>query len=694
MFLQQLPYLLVYITALIFSVVVFYYSWKNSSSTGIKLFAASVLLEISWLIGYFIEIGSSSLEAKIFWDNFQNIGTFFVPILFIGFIVEFTEIKINTQRLLLALSILPCLLLLAIFSYQLPGLVQVNPQIQIGVPFNELTYGFGALSGVGYAYSVLLSFVYLAILISAFFRKVSVTRSQLTLVMIGTLIPIVGATLGLVFGWKFANQRDVSPLTFAISNAVIAFGIFRFRLFNVISIARQALFETIDDVLIVLDREDRIADANPTALKVLGLESSQAKNIFIETVLPDLYAQFKSVSDTRAEIAVGNTYYDLKITPIYDRSGRLFGRLVAAHDITAQKNIELDIQKTSEQNRQRASQFRAIAQVSSSITSVQELQKTLTQVASTLSLQLGHYHVGVFMLDSTFQFAILQAASSEGGQEMLANAYRLPVGETGIVSTAIKTGKPQIALDVDKSSIFHANPYLPNTRSEVAIPIRLRSELIGVLDVQSLKENAFSSDDLDVFDILASQAGIAIQNARLYEQNVQSLKDAEEAYRRLSANTWNNLLQQLDVKAYAYDGVSSHPVNTQPNSKPTSLSVPVVVRGKIIGNLRLSPLDPNRTWTEDEIAITNAVAERAALALEGARLLEDAQKRASRESFLSDVAAKLSTSFQLDSILRDTVEELGQSLAGSTVSFQLVNPSAPLGSDRSDTTSSPGKRSE
>jgi PAS domain S-box-containing protein len=684
MLLQQLPYLLVYLTALIFSVMVFYYSWRNISNRGIKLFAASVLLEISWLIGYFIEIGSSSLEAKIFWDNFQNIGTFFVPVLFIGFIFEFTEIKINSRRLLLALSIFPGLILLAIFSYQAPGLVQVNPQIQGGIPFNELTYGFGPLSAAGYGYSVLLSLVYLAILIRAFFRNISVTRSQLILVLIGTLIPIVGATLGLVFGWKFANQRDISPLTFALSNAIIAFGIFRFRLFSVITIAHKALFETIDDVLVVLDNENRIADANPKALKLLGLDATQIKNTSIETVLPELYAQFKDLVDVHSEIIVENTYYDLKVTPIYDQSGKLLGRLIAAHDITAQKQVEQDLQKTNEQNRQRASQFRAIAQVSSSITSVQELQKTLTQIASTLSTQLGHYHVGIFLLDSTLQFAILQAANSQGGQEMLAQDYRLKVRETGIVSTAINTGKVQIALEVDKSRIFNANPYLPNTRSEVAIPIKLRGEMIGVLDIQSLKGNAFTTDDLEVFEILASQVGIAIQNARLYEQNIQALRDVEEAYRRLSDSTWNSLLQQADVRAYAYDGVSSHALDYPQNPKPSSLSVPVVVRGKTVGNLRLSALDPNRTWTDDEIAITNAVAERAALALEAARLLEDAQKRASREAFLSDVAAKLGTSFQLDSILRDTVEELGQSLAGSTVSFQLINPSAPSAAEKSN----------
>jgi GAF domain-containing protein len=209
--------------------------------------------------------------------------------------------------------------------------------------------------------------------------------------------------------------------------------------------------------------------------------------------------------------------------------------------------------------------------------------------------------------------------------------------------------------------------------------------LIGVLDIQSLNQNAFSIDDLEVFEILASQAGIAIQNARLYEQNVQALKEIEEAYRNLSGSTWKALVQQMDIKAFAYDGVSSRPVSEGSSSyKSTALSVPVTVRGQVVGNLRLNPLDPNRAWTEDDMAIARAVAERAALALEAARLLEDAQKRASREAFLSEMASKLSASFQLDSILRDTVEELGQSLSGSTVSFQLVNPSSPSTAEKSN----------
>lgn len=687
MLLQQLPYLLVYFTALIFSAVVFYYAWKNRAGKGIQFFAWSVLLEISWLIGYLFEVNSSSIEAKIFWDNFAYIGALLTPVFLVGFALEFTEVKINTRRLLLVLSTITAVFIVAIFifSYQFSDLVRVNAQVEPGVPFNELTYGFGPISNWANNLLYALALSYLVILIAGFFRKLSVSPLQLTVVLLGTLIPIVGSIAGLRFGWEFANQRDISPLTFALSNGVIAFGILRFRLFNVIPIARQALFDTIDDILIVLDSEDRIVDANPTALKALG-QNRDLRNVHVETVLPDLYARFKDVRDTRVEIeADERTYYDLKITPIHDRAGNSVGRLIDAHDITLQKKVEQDLHRTNAQNKQRALQFQAIAQVANSISSVQELEKTLNQIGTTLSLQLGHYHVGIFLLDSTYQFAILQAASSEGGRRMLSQGYRLRIGEIGVVSTAITTGKPQLALDVDKSKIFHANPFLPDTRSEVAIPIRLSGELIGVLDIQSLNQNAFGIDDLEVFEILASQAGIAIQNARLYEQNVQALKEIEEAYRNLSGSTWKTLVQQMDIKAFAYDGVSSRPVAEAPSSsRSTALSVPVIVRGQVVGNLRMNPLDPNRTWTDDDMAIARAVAERAALALEAARLLEDAQKRASRESFLSEMASKLSASFQLDSILRDTVEELGQSLTGSTVSFQLVNPSSPPTAEKSN----------
>lgn len=347
------------------------------------------------------------------------------------------------------------------------------------------------------------------------------------------------------------------------------------------------------------------------------------------------------------------------------------------------RTSELDAARN--QSEKRARDLQAISEISRIISSEQRLAMLLPLIARMVSEKLGFEHVGFFLLDDSRRFAVLQATSHGRVREDLARDYRLKIGDPGIISAAITSGKAQIESIIESRQSDAQNAFLPDARSEMALPIRQGEELIGALDLRSAHSKAFSFDNLEVFQVLASQVGIAIQNARLYEQNVQALKDTEDAYRRLAGSTWSGLVQQMDVKAYAYDGVSSRALPDAPSQyKSALLSVPVTVRGQVVGNLRLNPLDPNRIWTDDDIAIAQAVAERAALALEAARLLEDAQKRASRESFLSDVASKLSTSFQLDSILRDTVEELGQSLHGSTVSFQLVDPSASPTSEKTN----------
>lgn len=337
------------------------------------------------------------------------------------------------------------------------------------------------------------------------------------------------------------------------------------------------------------------------------------------------------------------------------------------------RTSELDVARN--QSEKRARDLQAIAEISRNISSEQRPNVLLPLIARLVSEKLGFEHVGFFLLDDSRRFAILQAISHGHQMEDATGQIRYKIGDPGIVSTAIVSGKPQIESIVDSRQVNTADTFLPEARSQMALPIRLGEQLIGALDIRSVRSKAFSFDNIEVFQVLASQIGIAIQNAHLYEQNVQALKDTEDAYRRLTGSTWSGLVQQMDIKGFAYDGVSSRALSDAPVPHKTALlSVPVTVRGQVIGNLRLNALDPNRIWTDDDIAIAQAVAERAALALEAARLLEDAQKRASRESFLSEMASKLSTSFQLDSILRDTVEELGQSLHGSTVSFQLVDP--------------------
>jgi len=317
--------------------------------------------------------------------------------------------------------------------------------------------------------------------------------------------------------------------------------------------------------------------------------------------------------------------------------------------------------------------------VARAATSVQGLSKLLNPMTSLISQRFGYYHVGIFLLDEQNQYAILEASNTEGGLRMLAHGHRLRVGAQGIVGFVTSRGEPRIALDVGQDAVFFDNPDLPETHSELALPLKINEKIIGALDLQSTDTNAFSQDDVNIFSILADQVSVAIQNTRSLEQAQRALHEAEVASSQLIGKAWKGYAEKAGAKGYRYDGVKPEQL-TEPgraSEEKDVLLVPVQLRGQTIGRLKLRSSESNRKWTEDERAIIESTADRVALAMEGARLLDEAQKRAARESFLAEVGTKLGASFQMDSILRDTVEELGQTLKGSTVSFQLVNPSAP-----------------
>ena len=346
---------------------------------------------------------------------------------------------------------------------------------------------------------------------------------------------------------------------------------------------------------------------------------------------------------------------------------------------TELKDRSEDLTVANQQLENSTKKLRAVAEVTSTAASLRNFENLISLTASIISDQLGYYHVAIFLLDEQRQFAILRSTSTEGGLRMLARGFRFPVGQLGIVSSVAQIGQPHIALNAGDDKIFFNNPDLAETQSEIALPLKSGDEIIGVLDIQSLKPNDFTKEDISILSILADQVAIALQNALLFDESQRALREANVESLQASRRAWQEYVETVQTRGYRYDGIKSEPLkDAQPSNRENDpLLIPVQLRGQTIGRLKLSAADPSRQWTDDELIIMSATAERVALALEGARLLDEAQKRATREAFLSDVATKLSTSFQLDSILRDTVQELGQTLKNSTVTFQLVNPSTP-----------------
>ena len=334
---------------------------------------------------------------------------------------------------------------------------------------------------------------------------------------------------------------------------------------------------------------------------------------------------------------------------------------------------------SNEQLENRTQKLHAIAMVTRTAASIQNFDLLLSSTSSTISKELGYYHVGLFLLDEQREFAILRSTNTDGGLRMLNRGYRVPVGQLNPIGFVAQTGQPRIVIFESEGLENPSNPDLPATRSEIVLPLKSSDQIIGVLDIQSVEANAFIDVDISTLSILADQVAITIQNSFLYEQSLSALRQANISSIQAATEAWKGYEKSIQTKGYLYDGIKSEPLKDvkQPNKGNNSLLIPIELRGQTIGRFKLNLSDPSREWTDDELVMVRATAERVALALEGARLLDEAQKRATREAFLSEVATKLSASFQLDSILRDTVQELGQTLKNSTVTFQLVNPAEP-----------------
>jgi GAF domain-containing protein len=356
-----------------------------------------------------------------------------------------------------------------------------------------------------------------------------------------------------------------------------------------------------------------------------------------------------------------------------------------------------EIEEANQRTLQRAGQLQTITQLSEAVAELDDLNELFPTVTRLISERFGFYHVGIFLVDDENKYAVLQSANSEGGKNMLARGHRLALG-TGVVGYSAQTGQPRIALDVGADAVYFDNPDLPNTRSETALPLKSRGETIGVLDVQSTESGAFSDEDLQVLTTLANQVSIAFENTRLLSDARTALSQVQEVYNEFTRTAWSRAASIAEQPGFRYQSgrieiledalqspdVVSAVVNGQivanraneAEKKRGTLAVPVKLREEVIGVLHIESDNSSHEWNEDEISLVQAVAERAAIAMENARLFQDARRRASKEQLISEASARIGSALNLENILQTTAEELERVLGGSEVLIQFQNKEA------------------
>ena len=346
-----------------------------------------------------------------------------------------------------------------------------------------------------------------------------------------------------------------------------------------------------------------------------------------------------------------------------------------------------ELEMANQRNERRARQFEAIAQVAHATTTIQDEDTLLFRLALVISEQFGFYHVGIFLLDDQRENAVLRASNSEGGRRMLARRHSLKVGQIGIVGHVASSGNPRIALDVEADAAFKDNPDLPETRSELALPLKDAGQIIGVLDVQSTESNAFLPEDTETLYTLADQVAIAIQNARSHEATHRLLEEAQRTSESYLKEAWRLLQTQEKRIGYLISDTTLKPLEKfidhpyinrvisqgEPlveNGETGTLAVPIHLRGEVVGVLDIR-VPTGHDWDPDEVDIAKAVADRLSLALESAILLRTTQRRAEIERLTADISGKIGASVNMRNVLQTAVEELGRVLPGSEVVIQF-----------------------
>jgi putative methionine-R-sulfoxide reductase with GAF domain len=333
--------------------------------------------------------------------------------------------------------------------------------------------------------------------------------------------------------------------------------------------------------------------------------------------------------------------------------------------------------------------MRVVAEISRDAASARDLTTLLEKSAQLILDRFHFYHVGIFIKDNNNEYFSLTASPTQAGRKMLAEYYRVHVGEPGNLGRVAAIGEARMILDADREPLYIKNPLLPDTRSQLTLPVKINNKVIGILDIHSDQTNTFNPDDISIMQILADQLATAIERTRLMEGMEQNLSELERAYGQYTIEGWKRLAAsgRLVNKGYRFNNIRIEPVREYPNwdnagaasdhnidSKNTFanklIELPIKLRGQTVGVVHAKLKEG---YGKNTISTLQLAIERLSSALESARLYEEASIRADREQAISQITSAISSSTEYESILQNTVREIGNVLSDSEVTIQILD---------------------
>ncbi len=342
--LQYTPYTFPLILSALIALALIILVWPQRTRPGVISFMVLMFAVIVWSLGYAAELAAVDLQVKLIFSSLQYIGISLVPAGWFTFALDYTgRDKWLTRRTLALLAIEPVLIVLGAFTNESFHFVWLSRGLYQSSAFTVLrsTWNFGFWIHAIYSYVLLLAGTFF--LLRAFIRSPATYRGQAATLMIGAVIPWISNFLYLA-GFSPFPDLDLTSFAFTIMGLMMAWSIMGYRLLNNAPVARDRVFETINDAVLVIDTQNRITDINPAALRIMRRAKSEVVGQLVGQVvtnLPELLTQYRAVMETNTEITLPNgpslRHFQLNISPIKNNRGSLTGRLFVLHEITELK---------------------------------------------------------------------------------------------------------------------------------------------------------------------------------------------------------------------------------------------------------------------------------------------------------------------------------------------------------------------
>jgi sensor domain CHASE-containing protein/GAF domain-containing protein len=322
-----------------------------------------------------------------------------------------------------------------------------------------------------------------------------------------------------------------------------------------------------------------------------------------------------------------------------------------------------DMQRAQEIQR-RLAQSRAAGEIIRTVSIDQNPHRLLQQASDLIRRQFDLYYTGIFLVDENGLNASLQAGTEDDWLKPSAEGHRLTISEASTIGWTILHQQSHLTRDVDQETIRFSNPYMRLTRTELALPIIFGKRILGALTVQSTQANAFNEDDIALYQDIANDLAVALENTNAFQVAQVELGETRSLYAKYLTQAWADILQPVGRMGYLFENTALPPAE----QGVSAVDIPISVRDQPIGHLTLESDEP---LSAEAIALAENILNQAGLALESARLLETSRRSAARESLVGEIARRVRTTTNIETILRTSIQELGRSLRASEGSIRL-----------------------